>query len=1358
MTPVNDSTTPATPESGAHWTGLARDLITFDSLPENFPESLNQRRIAEHLQRILNHVGEACEQVDALSAYQAWRSRFHAAGEAIRTLLAKPLDSEALRALTPQLVAQRQAALLAQAHLQINEGTLDAADLQRLQYALGLADEPDDDVLHMDVGMGDPDEPTVFSGAMIVTTEQALKTPSLAEPALLYVPGEDGGLQKFDSLQALKDRLAFTLSVGEETTLWRHVSGPERAAAMAAPITFVTRVITMKPIQYGVNIQLNSLETCRSELARDDADTSDTSSASETPPSRASSLVPSMDMARNLGVALDQTRERAIDLIAEQQRTAELVPQLPAWLLNASLEARQEYAARLAEFHSAAARLESHLQTQLPSLEAFTARCLNARLKQDLGADIDADQLIIDLPKSVHRQVDIDPQYGSPLHYKPWKASEARVQLSLSDLARQNFDASDDNTVARLGMLTCSYPASPQRPDLQRVTGDYLLKIIPELNIAGQYRSLLRTVFRLRSPASASDAELMIKPYELQIILDGFCAWQRRRLSEAGYALLIQAAQARSPAGLNRTGIYTSHLVFKPGQAMTGERSSRTLQGISVIEHAASGKVLVYLPQVPDGECVIEADSVQDARERLISSLLRSPARVAWLASCVENASEQATATSYIHEALRLGFEGFIGVVPALDLLISEQQLQVREDLLFEQSRAAARSNHDLKGENRQRRNLLYLMFFRGVVSFVPGLGVLFSVQDGWSDGHAASKALGAGQLDDGLLLAGSTLLSVIDVLLSVIPGVSTASALAVMARRATRLRQLGSLGRALPSTSGRSRVSHFVGYEADISLSGAVAQSGTDAGTWLKNGELFIRHQGSAFRVYRRPGEQTLRLKKTAAQGYEPPVRQVGGEWVSHSDVGLKEGGRSMIAEILLVEGHGSPAFRRRQARELLDEFDFPADQQQRMELLLAEHYRKTKALPDWVEQYRRPPAPQSAPVPTKRKEPDSAQIEPNRRPPQPVAGPSRSATHTDAWQAWEKPVADMTLLDQISVNPPIYRLDFTHDYDVIRIGQKFYEILPAGGQRRTNTAFIRNPASHSQTRNFAELSEVIARNPNAQPLMAKYQPATGQWAVEGPLFTRKIETYIAEARPGFTDTTNLVVAHKLFEMADTSTSGMTATRMINLKSTLNAWRAGEPSQLAQLNDPLLMLNKAHPGNQADNRLRWNIGYESSLDPFERLDFAVQHPVTKEWLSRSLSQAGLPGGIQSLRGLMVDVLTRTGYEILHDQLLVSGRDFIAFRRRGQHEVYLLYLRRAKSGRISTPPSGAFRDPLDGDGMVEPLIRTYAAEPIAHTLEQARQQGNVIKLMGGTNFSSLADSGTQVFVIRLPDDISMNRR
>ncbi|WP_141230172.1 dermonecrotic toxin domain-containing protein [Pseudomonas sp. Irchel 3A5] len=1354
---MNESQTPSTPVADDAWIGRTCDLVVFNSLPLTFPDSLNQSRIAEHLQRILNHVGEACDQLDALTTYQSWRSRLHAAAQTTSALVdflddrGEPLDSSVLEAHTLQLVAQRQSGLLALAQLQHCEGSLNSSDLQRLHFALGLADEPEDDVLYLDVGIGDPDMPMVFNGAMIVTTEQSLKTPALDEPALLYVPGRDAGLQKFASLRDLKRQLVFTLQTGSETSLWLHVSSTERQSAMTAPIELVTRVITIQPILHGVQTQLKAFAAATLAVhaqARlfDDATTQ-----------RDTLLRLHRELAHNLSVAVDETRECAIDLIAEQQRTAELAMQLPAWLLGASLEVRREYAQKLVAFHAAAVRLEAHLAAKLPSFETFTAQCLKARIKLDLGLDIDPDQLVIDLPKSVHRDVDIDPQFGSARHYKPWKASEARVLSSLSELARKNFDASNGETRASMTlMMRVSYPPSPQLPDLQRVDGDYLLRMIPQLDIARQYRTLLRSVFRLRFPALASDAELMLKAYELEIILGGFCARQRRQLSEAGYTLLTQAARARSTAELGRAGVHMSRLIFKPGQSVSGERSSRTLHGLSVIEHRASGKVLIYLPQVPDGECVIEANSVQDARDRLISSLRRLPARVVWLASRVENIDEQAAAVSYINEAMRRGFDGFIGVSPALDLLMSEQQLHVREDVLYEQSRQVARSNHDLKGEGNQRRNALYLLFFRGVVSFIPGLGVLFSVQDGWSDGHASAKALHEGRLDEGLLLAGSTLVCVLDVLLSVIPVGAAVGAVALVARRATRLRQAAGLTRPLPSMSRRSYViKNFAGYETNLSLLDAIPQTGRNSGTWLKDGELFIYRQGKAYRVYRRPGEQTLRLKKNATHGYEAPVRQVGGEWVYHSDVGLKGGGRSMIAEVLLVEGHGNSAFKRKQARELLDQFEFPADQQQRMELLLAEHYRKTRSLPDWAEQYRRPPAPHTAPAPIKRKEPDSPQVEPDRRPSQPVAGPSRPAASADAWQNWDKPLADLTTLDQVSFNPPIYRLDFTQNYDVIRIGQKFYEILPPGGQRRTNTVFIRNPGDHAPCRNFAELSETIRRNPYEQPLMAQYQPSTGFWKVEGPLFNRTIETYIAEARAGFTGTSNAILAQKLFEMADMSTSTMTATRLINIKATLNAWRAGELAPLARLNDPLLMLNNAYPHSEAGVRLRWNISYESSLHTFERLDFATDNPVTTQWLMRSVSESGPGGGVSGLRGLMADVLERNGYEILHNLLRSGGRDFIAFRRVGQDEIYLLYVRRAQDSTIVTPPTGAFQHPSLGDGLVIPLIDSYVGQPIAQLLEQARQQGKIIKLVGGTNIGSQASSGMQVFVIRLPDEVSL---
>ena len=411
-----------------------------------------------------------------------------------------------------------------------------------------------------------------------------------------------------------------------------------------------------------------------------------------------------------------------------------------------------------------------------------------------------------------------------------------------------------------------------------------------------------------------------------------------------------------------------------------------------------------------------------------------------------------------------------------------------------------------------------------------------------------------------------------------------------------------------------------------------------------------------------------------------------------------------------------------------------------------------KTKALPEWAEQYRRPLGVQTAPVPTKRKEPDTAHAEPDRQPVQPQAGPSRPAANADSWQAWDKPLGDFHMMDQISVNPPVYRLDFTHDYDVIRVAQKFYEILPPGGQRRTHTAFIRNPGQQASCRNFAELSEVIRRNPHDQPLMTKYQPAAAQWHVEGPLFTRKIENYIAESRPGFTDTTNLVLAQKLFEMADTSTSAMTATRMINLKATLNAWRIGDKAPLEQLNDPLVMLNKANPVDEGGARLRWNISYESSLHTFERLDFATDNPATLEWLIRSASDSGGVGGVTGLRGLMAHVLSRNGYQIIHNQLKTGGRDFIAFRRAGQDEVYLLYLRRARNSMISTTTNLGLQSSTTGDGVVAALLRSHAGQPIAQALAQAAQERKVIMLMGGSNITSQTSGGTQVFVIRLNEE------
>jgi hypothetical protein len=1332
------------------------DLLSFGSLPPAHHDAFSEEKVTHVEGRILAWVGEACERAEALASYRHWHTRLQAALDNTQALVAALNDGTALdaNAFSDQhrvaLVEQRQQALLAEAQLQVFEGTLDAEDLRRLAHAVGLAPQPDENLRYLHIAIEDAVDPLVLTGALILTTEQGLSDATANEAALLYLSGSDGGLQKFPSLQALKTRLRLTLMADVQATLWRHVPAAGRQWATSDSVQLSTLVIGGQPIDHGVHTQLQAWVTdC--EAAQ----------AGERFFPGVDSLEESLarlqhEAALNLAVPRNEARQRALERIAEQQRTAELVPQLPAWLLTASPAVRGEYNRRLGEFQGAAALLEAHVEQALPSFESFTAQRVEARLKQDLGLDIDARQLIVDQPRSVHRIVDIDPQYGMPLHGQPWGASSERLRSSLAELARENLEAEDEQTAGRLSFLKISYPPAPQLAGLQQIDDQYLLRTLPALDVAGKYRALLRSVFRVRAAGLDADDELLLKPYELEILLEGFCARQRGRVTEAASSLLGLAARARSRAELNRAGVEMNWVLFKPGQAVSGERSAATLRGLCVIHQLTTGKTLIYLPQAPGGDCLLEASSLMDARERLINRLIQVPALVTWLASRIDEPGAPGTDESYIQQALRRGFQGFIAFVPALDMLITEDQLNVREWLLYRQTLAEGRSNHDLARERNLQRSQITLGYFRAVLSFLPGLGTLFSVEDGWRDSQAMVDAFGRGNLDEGLLLAGSTLLSVADILLSVVPGVAGASALALAARRATRLRQASRLAQALPSVSRKSYViKRFAGYEAQVSLSGAIPQTGRDAQTWLKNGELFIYRQGQAYQVYRRSGEQTLRLKKTASQGYEQPVRYWQGEWGYHSEVGLSGGGRSYIAELTLVQAHGAPGFTRKEARQMLDQFEFPLDEQLRKELDLAEHYRQHKTLPQWAQAYRRTSIREPGAVAGKRKQPPSPS-EPHARPVQPVAGTSRATGRADAWQHWGKSMGELSVPDPVSAQPPIYRLGSAPDVEVIRIDHKLYDIMPVGSQRWANTVFLRNP--EVPCRSFAELNEVIRHNPYEQPVMATFNPLEARWNIVGQLFGKPIQALITDIRPGFTQTSARVLAEKLFDMADISSSTVTATRLVNLKATLNAWRKGHDAPLANLNDPLLMLNKAQPLGGGDDHLRLNLSYESSLGSFQRLDFTYADPVASQWLAGAMVDPTSIQGINSLRGLMTHVLSRDGYEVLHNQLHIHTRQFIAFRRPGQAHVYLLYMRRTSDSAMTTPAAGAFSEQSVGDAWADPIVQRHAGQPIAQTLAQASERGKLVKLLGGINSTSRAEGGTQVYVMRLSDHFSRGAR
>ncbi len=1027
------------------------------------------------------------------------------------------------------------------------------------------------------------------------------------------------------------------------------------------------------------------------------------------------------------------------------QPLLQITAPLPAWLLAAGEDVRVEYTRQLIAYHTCASKLEAHLSEVLPSFEDFVRDQVAARIKTDLGVDIDPDVVTIDLPKRVWRDYDIDPQYGRVKSYSaPWIASTERELSSLSELARRNFHADDEQMARRLEFAQVELDGPQVTTGL---TAAWLHAVIPQLDVAQGYRARLREVFRVSSMVSEQEqrqADLLLAPYERQIQLQAFCEFARKRLTEEGYRMLTLAAQARCKAETDAAHLEMNWLQFKPGTAVNGDQESLTLRGLCAIRDQVTGHALIYLPDAPVDIGLIEASDLALALSRLIDTLIGKPVLIDYLAERTLDSQNKMRHVSYINQALARGFHGFFRTVPALDLQLAAQQLHTRAWALHQMTQGRARSKFDLDRERNWQQNQTFLMYFRAMLGALPGIGTLVSLHEGWESGHGAAKAFDEGRLDDGLLAAGAVALSMLDVVLSIVPGAASICVLSRLARRSASFRPVASVAR-------QHVLKPFEGYEVQASLSGALPQSGQDIGTVLKDGQLWIQRENRVYAVYRRRGEQTLRLKKTAVHGYEPPVRFEDGTWVYHSDVGLKGGIGSTIAETIIAKAHLDPAFKNRQARQLLDRYEFPPDSQRRMELDVAVHYEKHRVFPGWAEAYRRPEkavddSPQPGPSGVKRKDPPTADSQSIAAPQAPSAILAAPSSRADGWKSWARALVDADAVERVRVQPPIFRIAGEQGSDFIEMHGSRYDILPCGASQHPTIVFLKNPTMLEDS--FSGLNETIRRNRYDQPIMASFQD--GQWTVHGPLFKLKIQYLVEQARPGMTPATNRILAEKIFERADYAHSGLTASRLINMRATLNAWQQGQLSPLANLNDPLLMLEGTRMYRLGTMRPSLSLSYGPSLQPFKRLDFTAKDPSLVSLLAAATSGAQ-EGGKKTMREFMSALITHAGYTaVFTEEPVLQVRSMLLFQRPGQEQLYMFYMRRFSSSRpefwVSTPESAI---PMSNRWIDE----WVAAYPQAlNVLKDARSQGRLVKLIGGIKVSSTTDAGTQVFVQRIADD------
>lgn len=1396
--------------------------VSFGSLAPSWPVYITERKQADLLRRIQTWIGPEQELGEGLESYRRQYDELSRDEQAmINTLAALRhetgwLTDDFWTHRRAGLIEHRQRHLLNEARLQLAEGTLDADDLQRLEQVLDgkpdqaspeLPDQPVSAALTLAV----ESQSVTLDGALVIAQAQSLQEPGAALPVLFYLPGKGGGLARFSSLDVLCEQLRFTLNSGLHTALWRHINPLQRDMAMSDVTQVSVQRIAGAAMVHSVQAQIDAIGSMLKAMRVKGQPVADKGPLSKEPGQLYA------EWADNLCGPDHPARDRAIDQLAEQQRTALMAHQLPQWLLDAQPGVREEYARQLTDFHAAAGVLEQHLTRTLPSFDALAQQQLNERLERDLGVKPDVQQISVELPQTVHDKLDIDPQFGMPVAGRNWQPSEATATFSLSQLARYNIDPDNEFEVARLRFAR--FTTLGLQPLPAGLNADYLIKTLPDLDVARAYREKLASTFNLPSAHTAEQHlanEVLLKPYELGIVLEGYVAHHRRRLSDGGWQLLCQAAAMRDARQQRAAGIQTHWVVFKPGQSVSGERGGQALGGLCAIESLSSGKVVLYLPQAPDDQGLIEASSLDDARRRLVQRLIARPPMVAWLAERVAQGADSARHQSFIEQALSRSFEGFIGFSQALNLQVTVQQFQYRQWLLQAQSLADARSTLDIRRQHKLAGSLRYLMYLKAVLSFVPGLGTLISLKDGWDDGHSAAAAFERGNSVEGVLFSGSVMLSVLDVLLTVIPGGASLATMARLARRSTRLRQVSQLTIA-PSVAATKRyvLPPFLGYDAPLPTGSARARAGRDAGTWLHGDQLWIEHAGKHYPVYRRPGEHTLRLKKNNAHGYEPPVRWNGKDWEYHTDVGLRGGIKSRVAETIIADSLASPTFTRHHARQFLDQFDFPEPVQRRLELDLAVHYQAHGTLPAWVLAYRRAggsepsqlmqllnqpplnlsqsvrlpqpvvrPAVSTPAVPTR---PGPAVPVVHVRPTvaaapaqagpsyvtwpaassstSPVAGPSRAAAvapgrrpatlvdNSPVDPQWALPARDVTVLERVEGQLPIFRMAGGNQAEVVNIGGSSYQILPAGARPHQHSVLLKHPRLNAESFDTVDFSMQL--DIHCQPRPARYEG--DRWVMQGGLFGAPVTRLVEQVRPGFTADSVKLIARRIYAMADPTTPQLSSSRLFTLRATLDAWHNQGKAPLASLNDPLLVLDQRTPVTMNAGRVRVGVSPRLNQSGCIRLDFNVTAEGVPELVLRSALMSNKAGvsGRRALQQLMEKLLRNAGYQIIDDVVTRIDRgSVVIFQRAGLDEVFMMYIRRATPKSYEIDMSG-----VDGRYVLSNRWLDHQLSDVggAHwsrldeMITTARRNGKLVRLVGGTVFPYGNLHRPEAYVTRLAD-------
>lgn len=1091
-------------------------------------------------------------------------------------------------------------------------------------------------------------------GLFVITTALALAKPGSRAPVLLLLDGAFGGLAVFDTLDDTSAGLRASLGSREGSVLWRCIGRDVRDAArrtLVAPVQVEYSVVEGNGFYEDVKTQLEHFMALDKKLGASPRLFSEVSD-----PSLARRLLVE-ELREHLQVPRNDTRALAMANVELMRFAQEQAHAQPSWIASATPAQRKTYKRLQSRYLTSALVLEERLWQVLPSLQAFARGQLIAQLTKDgFYPGVDIDTPFLDMPDDVSS------------HFCGWSSqcgvgdrnikkivSPERTTFSLLELALHNLDPQAPWTEWRLNRANYLQPAWKTR-----MSPSYLTKTLSALDIGGQYIRLIQQVFQ--SPRSALSRALIDRASE-QLAQHQLFSAARQGLSEAAQNLFSTAIKARNSADLRCNGLRASlSFVRLRGHTLLHDRH---ISGVLVIIDQLSQLCVVYWPtaagfaalsEYPDwtqARVALNREGASAQSVKVLSHLVAPGWETEALASYPGYAPPVAKSVIPLIKftPLSIGSIGVLRVYEAIRRFIrsfdikhsvaaAEPQVieaQIKEQIAADpqgwldivssphcdalvllahgrmleiQHRAHARANTaaTLTQYRQQRLGEQWDATVRGLLSFIPVIGVGISVYEMLL---AARRFHLSRRPEDAVDVAFITLMTLVDVLTSVLPGAKHAKPGAALGRTALRtgLRQLhrrqalASNATMLPQPLARP-LKTLERFKQPFSTDGAVALHGPgEKGVYVKNGEQFVVDGEQGFPVYRRHDEQVLRVKS--------PGGETEGELILHIRED-REWSLGADAPPSPQPGPSSGVWRPFVHQQLLD----------------------------WTP-------------------PSQAAIDRVIR---------NAIVETSGFESWA--VGEHMVLIESVAGRGIYKVNTAssqQSYSVVQYQGRHYRVLPSGSQVSSRELiFITRNQSLADVASL-DIAYWLEVGLFDQPRLATFS-ATGQWVVHRGLFRESLRISLVRAFPTMTANSRTHLITRLLEVGDPSAQ-LTATHLLRLRSVLDTWL--EPNALGHTDDLMKLLRR----HDSASRTSIHIGSEVFIPGFDRVNFtpnAAPHPDFRAAPSalRTARAIYMQGEVQSLliqQGFHVLPVTKV-------RGAAPTRDFLCTHPRS-HNVYYVVTR-----------------------------------------------------------------------------------